>query len=120
MTAEDTTQQLLKQAIALFEQTSTMLDHLLGNNSSNLIDKHQAAKLLCVNEQTLKKYRADHWREGIHFFSLPGGSYRYNRMLLEDWVVNHANPQAHQTAIEYWASTLPSNQKVKSSRRKVA
>lgn len=105
-------------AIALFEQTSTMLDSLLSQDShKNIVDKWAIAKLLDVNEQTLKKYRADHWREGIHYFSLPGGSYRYNKMLIEDWVVNYGNPEAHQRAIEFWASTLPSSQTVKGKRR---
>ena len=117
MSNEEQTQELLKQAIAVFQQTSTMLDSLIGSNSSNLIDKHQAAAIVHKHWKTLSGYREKYWTEGIHYFPQPDGSYLYNRMLLEDWLVNWQHIHAHQKAIENWASTLPSNQEARKSRR---
>ncbi|MEM9152992.1 MAG: hypothetical protein AAGB19_21425 [Cyanobacteria bacterium P01_F01_bin.3] len=125
MTTEDTTQALLKQAIALFEQTSTMLDSLLNKDEDNSllsqggneIDKHQAAELVRKHWKTLAQYREKYWREGIHYFPQPDGSFLYNRMLLKDWLVNWRSQEDHQRAIDYWLSTLPCSQKVSSKRK---
>jgi hypothetical protein len=48
---------------------------------------------------------------GIHYVKPDKNSTRFNLPLLLDWVVNRGNEQAHQRAIELFASLLPSNQK---------
>lgn len=82
------------------------------------VDKYEGAALLCIHWKTLAQYRKDKnigWIEGVHYSKLPSGEYRYNDLLLKDWLANQHDPIAHQRAIELYRASLPSNQ---TTRRK--
>jgi hypothetical protein len=74
--------------------------------------KRDAAELLGLSPETLKKYRLRDkiLVEGIHWIKLNSRTIRYNLSLLADWLQNRHNPAAHQKAIEQYLSTLACNQ----------
>jgi predicted site-specific integrase-resolvase len=74
----------------------------------------RAAELIDISMDTLNRYRADTrvgWIQGVHWFQLPGGEYRYNRELLEDWLANLHDPTAHQMVIEAFRTSLLSHRR---------
>lgn len=76
------------------------------------LNSDRAAALLDISTDTLDRYRNDPetgWIQGVHWFYLPRGGYRYNKELLEDWVANLHDPESHQRAIENFRASLPSN-----------
>lgn len=48
--------------------------------------------------------------EGIHWFRPGRRSVLFNATLVEDWLANRHNPEAHQKAIEAYRASLPSHQ----------
>lgn len=77
-----------------------------------LIDKHEAADLIGVSWETLKRYRLrkdSTLVRGIHYFALSSRTIKYNSVLLLDWAINKDNPIAHQEAIYKFLAALPSN-----------
>lgn len=85
-----------------------------------LVDKHQAAAILSVSPETLKKYRLQENSpliEGIHYFVWNSRVIRYNPSLLADWAIHRNNPGAHQKAIEAYLASLPCNQPKKRGRQ---
>jgi hypothetical protein len=76
------------------------------------IDKHQAAKILGVQPGTLKKYRKEEKLiEGVHFVRLSAQAIRYNKVLIEDLVINWNDPLRHQQVIANYLASLPGNRK---------
>ncbi|MEO1209906.1 MAG: helix-turn-helix domain-containing protein [Cyanobacteria bacterium J06638_20] len=72
-----------------------------GEQVSDRIDKHEAAKLLNVHPGTLQRYRSEHWIEGIHYFS--GAKITYSRLMILDWQENRYDPAAHLRMVELFA-----------------
>lgn len=82
------------------------------------LNRANAAALLDVSVDTLDRYRLDPaigWIQGVHWFKLPGGEYRYNKEMLEDWLANLHEPDSHLKAIENFRASLLSSQKRKRS-----
>jgi hypothetical protein len=85
-----------------------------------LVNKHEAAAILGISPETLKKYRL---REdsplirGIHYQVYNSRVIRYNPFLLADWALNRDNPAAHQKTIEEYLASLSPNQPKKRGRR---
>lgn len=50
------------------------------------------------------------WKEGIHWVRPTGKQLLFCLPLILDWMVNHADPQAHERAIANFLKSLPSNQ----------
>ncbi|WP_052055360.1 hypothetical protein [Myxosarcina sp. GI1] len=86
-------------------------------SQGNWLDKHAAANLLSISTYTLNVYRKKYWILGIHFQYLNSRTIRYHEQLLQDWLVNICDPQAHQRAIEVYQTSLLSNQNKKRGRR---
>ncbi|MBL1174136.1 hypothetical protein [Pantanalinema sp. GBBB05] len=85
-----------------------------------LVNKHQAARILGISPETLKKYRLAKGStlvQGIHYYVWNSRVVRYNASLLADWGLNRHNPDAHQKAIELYLASLPANQPKKRGRR---
>ncbi len=76
---------------------------------TTFISKQDVCELLQVSERTLARYRAEYWYRGIHYVQ-PVQKTRYNKELIEDWMVNRHDYSAHLRAIEAYQATLPSNQ----------
>ncbi len=96
--------------------TSWQFDHWAR---IKLVDKHQAAAILAISPETLKKYRLQPNStliEGVHYFVWNARVIRYNAELLADWGMNRANPGAHQKAIEAFLASLPANQPTRKRR----
>ncbi|AFY67938.1 hypothetical protein [Geitlerinema sp. PCC 7407] len=86
----------------------------------HLVDKHEAASLLGISAETLKKYRLQKGStliEGIHYHIWNSRVIRYNALLLADWGLHRNNPEAHRKAIEAYLATLPCNQPKKRGRK---
>lgn len=80
------------------------------------LTEEQAGELLQVSDRTLQRYRKDNTHLlGVHYQKLPGGGIRYIQPVLEDWMVNLHDPEAHQRAIEEFRKNLLSNRKRKGS-----
>ncbi len=83
------------------------------------LDKHQAAELLKCHPGSLPRYRSNSscgWIEGCHWTRISNQKVLYNQELLQDWLANRNDIDAHLRAIELFQASLPSNQK--RSRRK--
>lgn len=92
----------------------------LAGAGLRLVTKHEAAEMLAISHETLKKLRL---REGsplirnVHYFKLNSRTIRYNAPLLMDWAINRDNPAAHQRTIEQFLAAKPANQPKKRGRR---
>lgn len=83
------------------------------------LDKHEAAKLLKCHPGSLPRYRSDErygWVEGCHWTRITQ-KVIYNQQLLEDWLANRNDPDAHLRAIEVFQAGLLSNQKRSRGRK---
>lgn len=89
-------------------------------NCPRLVNKHEAAGILGISPETLKKYRLQEGStliEGIHYHVWNSRVIRYNALLLADWGLHRNNPDAHQQAIEAYLAALPCNQPKKRGRK---
>ena len=78
------------------------------------VNKRTASERLNLSDSTLKKYRLQgEWIEGIHWVRINSRCVRYNLELIEDWLHNRGNPNAHQKAIQTYQQGLLSNQQRK-------
>ncbi len=78
------------------------------------VNKRTASERLNLSDSTLKKYRLHgDWIEGIHWVRINSRCVRYNLALIEDWLHNRGNPNAHQKAIQTYQQGLLSNQQRK-------
>lgn len=83
-----------------------------------LAKKHEAARILGISSEALKKYRQQgKLIEGIHYYRWNSRTIRYNSVLLKDWAVNRDNPEALQRGIEVFLKSLPSNQSKRHGRK---
>lgn len=79
------------------------------------VDKHEALKILPLSESSLYRLRKDgELIEGIHWQRL-GKKVVYNAILIQDYVANKHDPDAHIAAIEEYQRSLLSNQPKKRS-----
>lgn len=70
-----------------------------------LLTEEEAAAKTKMGERTLQRYRQKGiLQRGIHWQRMPGGDVRYIQEMLEDWIINLHDPEAHQRAIEAWNS----------------
>lgn len=79
-----------------------------------LVNKYEAARILGVSPETLKKYRLQPDSpliEGIHYHVWNARTIRYNPDLIADWGVNRTQPEQHQRAIEAYLASMLSNQR---------
>jgi hypothetical protein len=77
-----------------------------------VLNPQRAAALLDISIDTLERLRTDSetgWIQGVHWFKIPRGGYRYNKEMLEDWVANLHDPETHQRAIEHFRASLLSS-----------
>lgn len=91
---------------------------IYGNSpqsEEDIINKHEAARLISCHVDTLKTYRQS-WIEGIHYFKGKRGKITYSRTMLKDWLINGNDPIAHTHAIELFNQQKFSNQKPKRLR----
>jgi tRNA(His) 5'-end guanylyltransferase len=76
------------------------------------VSKQQASQSLALSGETLRRYRVQgDWIEGIHWVRINCRCVRYNLELIQDWVHNRNNPNAHRRAIEVYQANLLSHQK---------
>jgi hypothetical protein len=64
-----------------------------------LTDKHEVKAFLDVEDSTLRRYRQQHWIEGVHWVKINCRTVRYNLELIKDWVENKHDPAAHNKVI---------------------
>lgn len=83
-----------------------------------LVNKHEAARILGVSPETLKKYRQrGKLIEGIHYYRWNSRTIRYNSALLKDWAVNRNDSAALNRGIEAFLKSLLSNQSKRRGRQ---
>lgn len=85
-----------------------------------LVDKNEAAKILGISPDTLKRYRLQPDSTliaGIHYHVWNSRTIRYNPALIADWGIHRNNPAAHQRAVDKYLSKLPVNQPQTRGRR---
>ncbi|MBW4654468.1 MAG: hypothetical protein KME20_15735 [Kaiparowitsia implicata GSE-PSE-MK54-09C] len=82
------------------------------------VNKRTASECLNLSDSTLKKYRLQgEWIEGIHWVRINSRCVRYNLELIQDWLHNRGNPNAHLRAIELYQEGLLSHQTCKKQTR---
>jgi hypothetical protein len=87
---------------------------------TNFVNKQGACQYLKLSEATLKRYRLQGLLiEGIHWVRLNSRCIRYNLDLLQDWMRNRHNPEAHQRTIEVYLANLQNNQLIAKNSPKV-
>ena len=81
-------------------------------------NKHRVSEQLNLSYSTLKKYRlAGDWIEGIHWVRINSRCVRYNLELIQDWLHNRDNPNAHMRAIEVYRQGLLSYPRKQRARK---
>ena len=87
---------------------------------TNFVNKQGACQYLKLSETTLKRYRLQGlFIEGIHWVRLNSRCIRYNLDLLQDWLRNRHDPDAHQRAIKVYQANLLNNQSISQNSNKV-
>jgi CHAD domain-containing protein len=82
------------------------------------VNKRKASECLNLSGSTLKKYRLQgDWIEGIHWVRINSRCVRYNLELIQDWLHNRENPNAHMRAIQLYQERLLSHQTCKKRTR---
>lgn len=77
----------------------------------DLVSRCEIARLLRLSPGTIKVYQRKNWLEGVHFIRINSRVTRFNLQLIEDWLHNINDGQAHQRAIEAYQSTRLSNRR---------
>lgn len=114
--SEDLNQRVSSQ---MFATSNTLYSHSSAYQAFGLVNKHEAARILGVSPETLKKYRLQpdsSLIEGIHYHVWNPRTIRYNPNLIADWGLNRAHPEQHQKTIEAYIASLPSNQRKRGRR----
>jgi tRNA(His) 5'-end guanylyltransferase len=76
------------------------------------VGKQQASQVLALSGETMRRYRVQgEWIEGVHWVRINCRCVRYNLELIQDWLHNRHNPNAHRRAIEAYQASLLSHQK---------
>ena len=92
----------------------------LAGAGLRLVTKHEAADMLAMSHETLKKLRLrpdSPLIRNVHYFKLNSRTIRYNAPLLMDWAINRDNPAVHQRTIEQFLAATPANQPKKRGRK---
>ncbi len=78
----------------------------------DLISGSEVRQLLGgISVKTLQRYRLKYWIEGVHYLK-PVQLCRYNRPLIQDWMLNHSRaPARHQQVIEDWVKSQQDTQR---------
>jgi hypothetical protein len=99
-------------------QTFESLGGSIGNqnplNAPRLVNKHEAADLIGVSPETLKKYRLQEDStliEGIHYHVWNSRTIRYNALLMADWGLHRNNPAPpiNRRLMPIWLACLVTN-----------
>lgn len=101
-------------------KTDTCQPEGIAVEDRKLVNKHEAAAILGISPETLKKYRLAEDStlvEGVHYHTWNSRVIRYNAILIADWGLNRNDPQAHQRAIEAYQASLLCNQPKRRGRR---
>lgn len=86
----------------------------------HLVTKQQASKILNMSIFTLKKYCLDvTWIKETRWVKLNNLCIRYNLELIQDWLHNCEDPNAHHRAIDLYHVSLVSNQKFRPENSQV-
>jgi hypothetical protein len=81
-----------------------------------LVSTREAARLFGISRPTLKKLRIGHRNtppalvENVHWVRFSQTFVLFNLALMEDFLANKNNPNAHQITIENYLRSLPSSQ----------
>jgi hypothetical protein len=89
------------------------------SNCVKLGGKREAARILGISPETLKKYRLQEGSSlisGIHYHVWNSRTIRYNLELLADWGLNRNSPEVHQRTIELYLASLVTNQNKRGKR----
>lgn len=76
----------------------------------------ETSAIFSISASTLKAMRLGHldrpatFTEGVHWTRLADKKVLFNLPLVEDFLINKSNPQAHQRAIDRYLASLPSSQ----------
>jgi hypothetical protein len=82
-------------------------------------DKHAAATILNCHPNSLARSRRNTsygWIEGIHFVRVNASNIRYNLTLLNDWLMNRHDPNAHHRAIENYCQVISHQRRQRKSK----
>jgi hypothetical protein len=126
------TAQLLTEIRGLLEESTRQMAEMrleilalreqVESQQPDWVSKEQALELLGVSDRTLERYHNQDYCQrqgwtplirGVH--STNARPIRFNRPLIEDWLINRANHRLHQRAIAQWQNRLPSYQKRKAN-----
>lgn len=67
------------------------------------VSKQELSQKLALSDVTLKRYRLrGEWIEGVHWKRVNCRRVLYNLDLIEDWLHNRHNPNAHQRTIKIY------------------
>lgn len=81
------------------------------------VGKQEISQELGLSSETLKRYRLQgKWIEGVHWIRVNCRCVLYNQELIQDWLHNRNNPNAHQRAIEIYQSSRLSLEKIARKR----
>ncbi|BAU13914.1 hypothetical protein LEP3755_44570 [Leptolyngbya sp. NIES-3755] len=81
------------------------------------VGKQEMSQELGLSRETLKRYRLQgEWIEGVHWIRVNCRRVLYNQELIQDWLHNRNNPNAHQCAIEIYQSSRLSSKKIARNR----
>lgn len=106
------------QEMQAMRQEILALREQIEHQQPDWISKKQAVEMLGVSDRTLERYHNREYCQrqgwtpllrGIH--STESRPIRFNRPLLEDWLINRKNHRLHLQAIARWQNRLPSYQK---------
>lgn len=88
-------------------------------STNELVSTAELKKIVSVGKNTLIRLREQcQLLEGVHFFKVPGGKkFLWNLELVKDFFVTGGGVR-HQTAIDSYLHSLPSNQPQKVGRKR--
>jgi Putative excisionase (DUF1233) len=91
------------------------------NMSHTFVNKQALSQAIGLSPHTFKKYRlSNKWVEGIHWQRINSKCVLYNLTLIQDWLANRSQPEAHNRAIEAYIRSLPSNERQTSKSKQKA
>jgi hypothetical protein len=103
--------------------TGRQISEISGVRGFRLVNKHEAAAILGVSPETLKKYRLQENSpliEGVHYHVWNSRTIRYNCELIADWGLNRINPEQHQRNVEAYLKLLSNQKRMQRSSSHIA
>ncbi|MEO1145812.1 MAG: hypothetical protein AAFY26_09455 [Cyanobacteria bacterium J06638_22] len=104
--------EITQSLISTLQQLNSTLERIekkLDGQPSEVLNSEEACELLRVSRATLDRRMKD-WIRGVHWWK-DGSNLRFDRALLQDWMLNREDPLAHQRAIELRQKQKLSNKK---------